>query len=155
MKFQDKFKPGDIICSDHFHNGLCMIVKSKGIGIFPERFRYGCEDLVRESQGWCACEFDTYIGNPYNWRIASDDDIANYLSRFLHIPLGKVGAYEVELTDDGIRLDDGGEYGVYFTVEELVQLGKIINEKVVSNSVQHKMKLSEATEEEMEGLPND
>jgi hypothetical protein len=26
MKFKDKFKPGDIICSDRFHNGLCMIV---------------------------------------------------------------------------------------------------------------------------------
>jgi hypothetical protein len=28
MKFQYKFKPGDIICSDSFHNGLCMIVES-------------------------------------------------------------------------------------------------------------------------------
>lgn len=124
MKFQDKFKPGDIICSDRFRNGLCMVVESSGVGFTRDDFVYIGQDLVREHQRWRAYEL-------YNWRIATDDDIANYLSRFLHIPLGKVGAYEVSLTDDGIRLDDGGECAVYFTAEELVQLGKIINERVV------------------------
>ena len=130
MKFQDKFKPGDIICSDRFYNGLCMVVESGDVS-FRGEFRYSCNDLVRKDQGWCAYEFDSCFKHPNNWRIATDDDIANYLSRFMHIPLGKVGAYEVELTDDGIRLDDGGEYGIYFEAEELVQLGKIINERVV------------------------
>ena len=131
MKFQDKFKPGDIICSDRFHNGLCMVVESGGTSLNYE-FRYSCKDLVRENQGWLAYEFESFFSsNPYNWRIATDDDIANYLSRFLHIPLGKVGAYEVSLTDDGIKLDDGRDYDIYFEAEELVQLNKIINERVV------------------------
>lgn len=130
MKFHDKFKPGDIICSDRFHHGLCMIVESSGISLGGE-FRYRCNDLVRDGQNWLAYENECYLTRPYNWSIATDDDIANYLSRFLHIPLGEVGAYEVSLTDDGIRLDDGVEYGIYFTSEELVQLGKIINERVV------------------------
>jgi hypothetical protein len=92
---------------------------------------FTCQDLVTDHQKWRAYEFDTIFNRPNDWRIATDDDIANYLSRFLHTPLSKVGAYEVELTDDGIRLDDGGEYAVYFTAEELIQLGKIINERVV------------------------
>jgi hypothetical protein len=130
MKFQDKFKPGDIICSDRFHNGLCMVVESSGTSLAGE-FRYRCNDLVRDAQNWLAYENEYYLTRPYKWRIATDDDIANYLSRFLHIPLGKVGAYEVELTDDGIRLDDGWEYGIHFTVEDLIQLSKIINKRVV------------------------
>ena len=149
MKFQDKFKHGDIICSDRFHNGLCMIVESGKCGFTRNEFRYSCQDLVQENQKWSAYEdkfkpgdiicsdrfhngFDSYTFNlSYDWRIATDNDIANYLSRFLHIPLGKIGTYDVELTDDGIRLDDGSDYGVYFTAEELVQLGRIINERVV------------------------
>jgi hypothetical protein len=107
-----------------------MVVEYGGTSI-GEKFRYRCDDLVREDQGWCAYELSSFLGKPYNWRIATDDDIANYLSRFVHIPLGKVGDYDVELTDDGIRLDDGSDYVVYFTAEELIQLGKIINERVV------------------------
>lgn len=127
MKFQDKFKPGDIICSDRFHNGLCMIVESSGISLGGE-FRYKCNDLVRDNQSWLAYENKMFL---YNWRIATDDDIADYLSRFIHIPLGKVGAYEVTLTDKGICFDNGFDFNIYFEAEELVQLGKIINERVV------------------------
>jgi hypothetical protein len=129
MKFQDKFKPGDIICSDRFYNGLCMVVES-----VKESWRwwgYSCIDLVKEDQGWLAYENRPHLARPYNWRIATDDDVANYLARFVEIDLGKVGAYEVSLTDDGIRLDDGGECAVYFTAEELIQLGEIINKRVV------------------------
>ncbi len=130
MKFQDKFKPGDIICSDRFHNGLCMVVESIG-SPYEFEFRYRCQDLVKEDQWWLAYEFCNYTPKPNNWRIATDDDIANYLARFVHIPLGKIGVYEVSLTDGGIRLDDGREHAIYFEAEELVQLGKIINERVV------------------------
>jgi hypothetical protein len=130
MKFQDKFKPGDIICSDHFHNGLCMVVGYGGTSLGGE-FRYSCVDLVREEQGWVAYGNGKHITKPYSWRIATDDDIANYLSRFLYIPLGKVGPYEVTLTDKGICFDNGFDFNIYFEAEELVQLGKIINERVV------------------------
>lgn len=132
MKFQDKFKPGDIICSDRFHNGLCMVVESVKIGFVNGEFRYSCQDLVQENQKWSAYEFDSYMFNlSYAWRIATDDDIANYLSRFVHIQVPKIGNWNVELMDDGIMLDDGGDYSILLDAEELVQLGKIINERVV------------------------
>ena len=131
MKFQDKFKPGDIICSDHFHNGLCMVVKhfydAGGFGVW-----YNCYDLVKENQGWNAHESTSFTDKPYNWRIATDDDIANYLSRFLHIPLGNVGFYNIELTDSGITIVRGDEAVLSLEAEELAQLGKIINERVVT-----------------------
>ena len=131
MKFQDKFKPGDIICSDRFHNGLCMVIESTGISLGGE-FRYGCNDLVHEHQNWLAYENEYCLTRPYHWRIATDDDIANYLSRFVHIKVNKVGVWNVELMDDGIMLDDGGDYSVLLDVEELVELNKIINERVVT-----------------------
>jgi len=133
MKFQDKFKPGDIICSDRFHNGLCMVVESGDIANLwgDDKFRYSCQDLVRENQGWCAYEMEILWEVPYNWRIATDDDIANYLSRFLHIPLGSVGFYNAELTDNGITIVRGDEAVLSLEAEELAQLGKIINERVV------------------------
>ena len=130
MKFQDKFKPGDIICSDRFHNGLCMVVGYSGISLGGE-FRYTCVDLVREEQGWCAYENEMFLTKPYNWRIATDDDIANYLARFVRVQVPKIGNWNVKLMDDGIMLDDGSDCAIYFTAEELVQLGKIINERVV------------------------
>ncbi len=134
MKFQDKFKPGDIICSDRFHNGLCMVVEFCEETVLQRgtEFRYKCKDFVREDQGWIAYESDTF-DKPYNWRIATNDDIANYLSRFLHIPLGKVGPYEVSLTDKGICFDNGFDFNIYFEAGELVQLGKIINERVIKD----------------------
>ena len=130
MKFQDKLKPGDIICSDRFHNCLCLIVESTGISLGGE-FRYRCNDLVKDAQNWLAYENEMYLTKPYNWRIATDDDIANYLSRFVHIQVPKIGNWNVHLMDDGIMLDDGGDYSVLLDAEELVQLGKIINERVV------------------------
>jgi len=132
MKFQDKFKPGDIICSDRFHNGLCMIVESSGESQF-NGWGYTCIDLVKDHQRWRAYESDDYMFKfAYNWRIATDDDIVNYISRFVNIKLGKVGYYEVRLLDDGIIIDDGVEDGgMILNAEELAQLGKIINERVM------------------------
>jgi hypothetical protein len=129
MNFKDKFKLGDIICSDRFRGGLCMIVERLNPNdIWEDSFT--CQDLVTDHQKWRAYEFDTMFDQPNNWRIATDTDIVNYLSRFVDIPLGKVGAYKVSLTNDGISLDDGGEYNIYFQAEELIQLGKIINDRV-------------------------
>lgn len=136
MKFQDKFKPGDIICSDRFHNGLCMVVEyGKTSPLWGNgEFVYHCQDLVREDQGWIAHEYTKpyWEETPkYGWRIATDDDIANYLSRFLHIPLGKVGEYEARLVDNGLILEAGAHTSLHFNTEELVQLSRIINEWVV------------------------
>jgi hypothetical protein len=133
MKFKDKFKIGDIICSDRFHNGLCMVVESTKIGFVNDEFRYSCQDFVRENQRWGAYEFDTMFNRPYDWRIATDDDIVNYLSRFLDTPLGKVGQFYIaKLTDDGIMLEDlmFTDRDVHLGVEELVDLKRIIGERL-------------------------
>ena len=88
------------------------------------------DPVFKENQGWNAYESDTF-DKPYNWRLATDNDIASYLARFVHIQVPKIGNWNVQLMDDGIMLDDGGDYSVLLDAEELVQLGKIINERVV------------------------
>lgn len=134
MNFKDKFKPGDIICSDRFHNGLCMVVDNLELSSIRKDFRYRCIDLVREDQLWGAYEFQRIIsGKPYNWRIATDDDIAKYLTHFLDIPLGKVGQfYLAKLTNDGIMLEDlmFTDRSIHLDVEELADLKQIIEERV-------------------------
>jgi hypothetical protein len=133
MKFKDKFKIGDIICSDRFHNGLCMVVERfNPKDIWEDSFT--CQDLVTDHQKWRAYENDNYKFNvSYNWRIATDDDIVKYLSRFLETPLGKVGQfYFAKLTDDGITLEElmFTDRDVYLGVEELVDLKRIIDERL-------------------------
>jgi hypothetical protein len=133
MKFKNKFKAGDIICSDRFHNGLCMVVeKYNACDIMSESFT--CQDLVKDNQNWRAYEFRGVVsGEPYNWRIATDDDIAKYLSRFLDIPLGLVGDwYLAKLTDDGIMLEDRmfTNKDIYFDAKELADLKRILDERL-------------------------
>jgi hypothetical protein len=133
MKFKDKFKPGDIICSDHFYNGLCMVVDYGNDNSWNGDFRYSCEDLVKEGQKWSAYEFDTMPNKPYNWRIATDDDIAKYLTRYLHISIGKIGThFDVEYSDDGIILQHTllDDERVYLEPQELLDLKRIIDERV-------------------------
>lgn len=134
MEFKDKFKPGDIICSDRFHYGLCMIVERfNPKDIWEDNFT--CQDLIRDHQKWRAYEFDTMMFNrPNNWRIATDDDIVKYLARFVQIKIGKVGLYEVLLDDEDIILRDTvateGYGDVYLNAKELIQLKQIIEERV-------------------------
>ena len=133
MKFKDKFKPGDIICSDRFRNGLCMIVDESCMFNLSDESYHRCNDLVVEWQAWHAYELDSCIKKPYNWRIATDDDIAKYLSRFLDIPLGKVGEhYVAKLTDNGIVLKDTmfTDSNVYLEADELIDLKRIIDERL-------------------------
>jgi hypothetical protein len=133
MNFKDKFKLGDIICSDHFRNGLCMVVERLNPkDIWEDSFT--CQDLVTDHQKWRAYEFDTMFDQPNNWRIATDTDIVNYLSRFVDIPLGKVGKYYVaKLTDDGIKLESHlfSQETIYLEGKVLVDLKRIIDERIV------------------------
>jgi hypothetical protein len=129
--FKNKFKKGDIICSDKFHNGLCMIVD-----YFKECNHFGpgysCEDLVQPYQRWSAYLNDLFFnrGVDYNWRIATDDDIAKYLDRYLEINLGKVGDHTAMYEADGIMLElDYGE-SVFLSVDALKSLRNIIDRVV-------------------------
>ncbi len=132
MKFKDKFKPGDIICSDRFRNGLCMVVDKLELSPIRKEFGYSCIDLVEEDQLWRAYEFQSIISDkPYDWRIATDDDIAKYLSRFLDIPLGKVGEYYLaKLTNDGIILTNEFVEIIHLDANELADLKRIIDERL-------------------------
>jgi hypothetical protein len=136
MEFKDKFKPGDIICSDRFHYGMCMIVEEGNYGIEQlDRFGYRCLDLIKEDQRWRAYENCSYHSRRSNeWRIATDDDIVKYLARFVEIKAGKVGIYEVLLDDEDIILRDTvateGYGDVYLNAKELIQLKQIIEERV-------------------------
>jgi hypothetical protein len=137
-KFEELFKPGDIICSDHFYAGKCLLVDVVFIGIdgkygkCTHTCRYTCYDLVIPDQKWSAYEF--VFDRPNNWRIATDDDIVNYLARFVQIKVGKVGLYEVLLNDEDIILRDTvateGYGDVYLNAKELMQLKQIIEERV-------------------------
>jgi hypothetical protein len=133
MEFKDKFKPGDIICSDRFHDGLCMIVEKGYVGLHPEKFKYRCTDLVKEYQLWAAYEFDV-LDRPNNWRIATDNDIVNYIARFVDIKIGAVGTYDLKYLEYGIMLIEsiGDYYGdaIILNAEELIQLKKIIEQRV-------------------------
>jgi hypothetical protein len=101
-------------------------------GVMGENFT--CQDLVKDHQKWGAYEFRGVMSDkPYNWRIATDDDIANYLSRFLDISLGKVGQFYVaKLTDNGIVLKDTmfTDSNIYLEANELIDLKRIIDERV-------------------------
>jgi len=130
--FKDKFKPGDIICSDRFHNGLCMVVEKYNQKDTSEE-SFTCQDLVKDHQKWGAYEFGTMFKRPNDWRIATDDDIAKYLSRFVDIPLGKVGMfYLASLTDEGIILEDlmFTDRNVHLGAGELFDLKRIIDERL-------------------------
>lgn len=128
MNFKDKFKLGDIICSDHFRGGLCMVVERLNPkDIWEDSFT--CQDLVEDHQKWRAYEFDTMFNRPNNWRIATDDDIANYLSRHLTISY-KVGEYEIRVLDNCLAIK-GFDCTLYLEADELVDLKRIIDERVV------------------------
>jgi hypothetical protein len=92
---------------------------------------FTCQDLVTDHQKWRAYEFDTMFDQPNNWRIATDDDIVKYLSRFVDIPLGKVGEYYLaKLTDDGIILTNEFVDSIHLDANELADLKRIIDERV-------------------------
>ena len=134
MKFQDMFKPGDIICADKFHHGKCMIVESLRYSDYDNNFRYRCEDLVLDNQLWSAYESDPFWHESYKWRIATNKDIVNYLTRFVKIRLGKVGQhYSVFLEDDGVEFSSElfDESSIYLTADDLIDLGIVINKYVV------------------------
>lgn len=128
MNFKDKFKPGDIICSDHFRNGLCMVVERLNPkDIWEDSFT--CQDLVEDHQKWRAYEFDKMLFNrPNDWRIATDDDIVKYLSRHLIISY-KVGEYEVRVLDNCLAIE-GFDCTLYLEADELIDLKRIIDERV-------------------------
>lgn len=68
------------------------------------------------------------FNKPYNWRIAADDDIANYLSRYLVIS-HKVGEYEVRVLDNCLAIE-GFDCTLYLEADELADLKRIIDKRV-------------------------
>lgn len=131
-KFIDKFKVGDIILS---RKHRIMIVRSvvkqeqARTGFFGSdgREHYLCDDLSRDNQRWKAYETTYSFSTSYNWRVATDRDIIDYLDSHLFVKVGKVGLQEVVLDKEGIRL---GDY-VSFNKKEIKELKDILNKYVV------------------------
>lgn len=151
MKFEDKFKPGDIICSDRFCGGKCMVVEELKVStIFDahkeccEVYTYRCEDLIQKDQWWRAYERDNIWGVEYDWRIATDDDIVNYLSIFVGHS-HKCGEFEVRVTDNGFAIDCLGTT-IYLDAGELAELGKLINKYVTTEAQEAKVKFNNESE---------
>lgn len=122
MKFEDKFKPGDIICSDRFREGKCMVVEELKRSYPDGEYWYICVDLILEDQGWIARERNSMRNVEYEWRIATDDDIVNYLSRFVK------HRYKLGVTTDITISDDGMSIGeTHLDAKQLTDLSRLIN----------------------------
>ena len=114
------FKPGDIICSDRFYNGKCVIVED----FKHYTTAYKCEDLFIEAQWWYAYKRDNMRGAEYDWRIATDDDVVKYLSRFVKTNY-KLGVTDITVLDEGMWIGQ-----MYMNANELADLSKIISKYV-------------------------
>jgi len=128
-RFEDRFKKSDIICANNFRLATCMVVDELVEGDKPA---YRCLDLVEEDQKWLAYEFGFY--KSYNWRIATDDDIANYLTKHLDINLGTIGdSYVVKYINNAILLENkyDEEYNIVLDLDDLKDLKNIINKVVI------------------------
>ena len=108
IPFNKQFKKGDIICSDEFHSGKCMVVEEEcSFSIVAKDYRYRCLDLIEENQGWSAFEFDSFSECPNNWRLATDDDISAYLERYITTREEDLGQeVNVAITDDLLTIKD-------------------------------------------------
>lgn len=129
MDFKDKFKKGDVICSDEFRYGRLMVVDSfKPNGVFNEKW-YSCTDLFDKNQGWCAIELDMFT-KKYNWRIAKDDDYIREIEKRLYIgkDIGPFGE-TVEVDDHHVWIQNESD-SIGLTPNQALQLADFIYEKV-------------------------
>lgn len=135
MKFEEKFKKGDVICSDNFYEGKLVIVKCVNTD-FIERFSYTCEDLFLKNQNWSAYQYNIF-GNPYEWRLAKDEDYIRQLDRRIEISQD-MGNYGKIVVNEGIDvyINDFSD-SITLTPEEALQLRDMIN-KYVGGSYEKK-----------------
>lgn len=129
MEFRDKFKLGDVICSNAFYNGKLMVVQK-----FSEAFSpfhgscYVCDDMFIDNQGWCAYEHKDYIGEKieYDWRLATDHDYLRNLENWMDIKYTLSNHTECVISNNGIYILDG----VILNPQEAIELRDIINKHV-------------------------
>lgn len=135
VPFKERFNPGDIICSDRFRNGLCMVVeefktfqwKSGKIDEY-----YSCVDFLNDDeeypQSWCAHEYDTFKTDQYDWRIATDDDIVNYLLTIFFPLRHECGNTVFTITEEYFCVSGDYRDSVFFNKKEAKELKKKLNE---------------------------
>ncbi len=131
ISFNKQFKSGDIICSDEFHSGKCMVVVEGSRLEYADRFGYTCDDLIVEKQKWRAYEYTEYDDATYNWRLATDDDIAAYLERYITTREEDLGQeVNVAITDDLLTIKDVCG-NVYLDMEQAAKLRDYLNKYVI------------------------
>lgn len=130
ISFENQFKVGDMICSDRFHNGKVMIVEE--LKFSHGEFRYRCQDLVIENQKWAAYELDRFCKKSNEWRLATDDDIVNYLSNYVR-PSQLDIRYNctVEVVKYGLLVYGPNDESLYFDEQETRALKKYLNKWVI------------------------
>ncbi len=114
-----QFKKGDIICSDKFRSGLLLFVEEYGKYIPEDNMFYVCTSLLDPKQTWYAYEH-------YNFRVATDEDIARELSIRVKDSELISSDLTVDIGDEYIILDDG-YYIITLTPNEAIKLRNIIN----------------------------
>jgi hypothetical protein len=133
MKFEEKFKEGDVICSDNFYNGKLMVVKYFTYRDFIGRIGYTCEDLFLKNQNWSAHEYGCYFDKPYNWRLATDEDYIRELNKRIEVS-EDMGRYGKIVVNEGIDIYiNNYSDSITLTPEEALQLRDVINKYVGGN----------------------
>jgi hypothetical protein len=130
IPFHKQFKKGDIICSDSFHAGKCIVVVEGSRLEYADRFGYTCDDLIVEKQKWRAYEYTEYDDTTYNWRLATDDDIVVYLARYITTREESLNGIDVAITDDILTIRDVCG-SVYMDMEQAAKLRDYLNKYVV------------------------
>jgi len=134
MNFREKFQIGDIICTKRFHNNKCIVVREIRPDYNGNGIQYKCDDFVIENQGWVAVEKDLFK-REYNWQLATDDQIVEYLSRFIEIDLGKIGdKYIAKYRDDGIYFESTYISDESFSLEldDLIDLENVLKDRLIA-----------------------
>lgn len=131
VKFENKFKEGDIICSNRFRFTTCMIVTGDSYQSIGGEFAYRCMDLILPEQYWSAVECDSMWNEYYDWRLANDEDIIRYLSRYVDINIGKLSSEkEVNITEYGIELTNGLQDSLILNDKECMKLFNILKKRI-------------------------
>lgn len=131
MEFKDRFKKGDVICSDNFWSGSLMIVEEWNE---PTKWHDGyftCEDMFKNGQKWSAHDISNF-GNPYNWRLATNEDYIKQIAKRINYNYKISEFMDCTVTDKGINITDLSDETIYLEPEEAIKLRDIINQYVGS-----------------------
>lgn len=131
MRFIEKFKIGDVICSDRFNNKKMMVVeevvkKGSESEDYFHRDGYRCMDLFDTAQQWRAYAYCSYTTETYNWRLATDTDYIDALVSYINPSVVRLCQKTVMLSEDGLSISTSQDY-VYMDITDTKKLKDYLN----------------------------